>query len=133
MTAMPASKPRFAAAFGVAVAVIASWGAWRVATNFLDARKIALDSATIKFNSIAGDWSVRAYNGSSRRVDAIHIRITVPITETKRVFRLAPRGILGSSSCPPYSLGEFRGNLGDYLPDRRIHGVWKLVGVEFGK
>jgi len=128
---MSASNSRFAAAFGVALAVVASYGAWRFTADFLDSRKLSLDSATIKYNSIAGDWSVSAYNGSGRQVSAILVRITVPISEAKRVFRLAPRGLLGNIPCPPYSLGEFRANLGDFLPDRKIHGVWKLVGIEF--
>jgi hypothetical protein len=130
---MSGSKSRFAAGFGVALAVIASWGAMRFTVDLLDSRKISLDPATIKYNPIAGDWSVRAYNGSGRQVGAILVRITVPITEVKRVFRLAPRGLLGNIPCPPYSLGEFRADLGGFLPDRKIHGIWKIVGVEFTK
>ena len=124
---------RFSVAFGVTIAVIASWFAWRTATDFLDSRKVVIDPATIKYNSLAGDWSVQAYNGSGRNMSAILVSITVPITEVKRVFRLAPKGLLGNSSCPPYSLGEFRGDIGNFLPERKIHGLWKLVGVEFGK
>ena len=130
---MAGSKSRFAVAFGVALAVIASWFVSRLANDFLDLRKIVIDSATIKYNSMAGDWSVQAYNGSGRQVNAILVSITVPITGMKRVFRLAPRSLLGNSSCPPYSQGEFRAGLGNFLPDRKIHGVWRIVGVEFGK
>jgi len=130
---MSGSKSRFAVGFGVALAVIASWGATRFTADFLDSRKISIDSATIKYKPISGDWSVRAYNGSGRQVEAIIVRITVPITEVKRVFRFAPIFLLGNTPCPPYSLGEFRADLGDFLPDPKIHGVWKIVGVEFGK
>ena len=120
-----------AAAFGATLAVITAWIVFGWVSDFLDSRKVVLDSATIKYSSISGEWSIQAYNGSGRRVKAVLVQVTVPITETKRTFRLEPRGLLGGAECAPYSVGEFRGNLGGFLPDRRIHGVWKLAGVEF--
>jgi len=131
---MAGSNARPAAvSFGVAMAVIVSWFFWTTVSDFLDSRQVVIDSATIRYNILRGDWSVNAYNGSARPVTAILVRITVPVSEVRRTFRLDSRGLLGISGCPPYSVGEFRGSLGGFLPDRKIHGLWKLVGVEFGK
>jgi len=130
---LPRLSSRFAAAFGATLAIIVSWFAYWTVADYLDSRQVVLDPKTIRFNSLAGDWSVRAYNGSSRPVRAVLVSVTIPITEVRRIYRMEPRSLLGSTACPPYSIGEFRADFGGFLPDKRIHGLWKIIGVEFGK
>jgi hypothetical protein len=127
-----AGKTRlFIVAFAVTLAAIAAWYVHDRIAFQIDARRVSFDKKTITCHSMTGEWSVQVYNGSSRRLRAVYIEVTVPISETKRVFRLAPRGLLGEVPCEPFSLAECRGKFGDFLPNPRIHGAWKIKGVEF--
>lgn len=131
---MRGSRTRlFVVSFGVAVAVMLAWFVRDRLTFQIEARRVTLDVKTIKYHTLTGEWSVEVYNGSKRRLKAVYVEVTVPITEVKRVFRLAPRGVLGEMECPPFSLMECRGKFGDFLKDPRIHGLWRLKGVEFSR
>lgn len=130
---MPKRLGVIAVPFGVTLALVVAWFAYDRITFQMEARKVTFDRKTIKRLSISGDWSVEVYNGSSRRLKAVWIEVTVPLTEVKRVFRLAPRGLLGDTLCEPFTLAPFRGDFGDFLRDPRIHGAWRLKGVEFSR
>ncbi len=121
----------FIVAFGVTLAALLFWFVKSQISFHFASRHVSIDTATIRYHTLSGEWGIDVYNGSDRKVRAVLVEVTVPITEVKRIFRLTAPGMLGSGSCPPYTALEFRGDLGGFLPDRRIHGLWRLKGVEF--